>query len=263
MSFEDEVLRAEREMGRHHGAREDLSDAISDLGDEIRDYDFSGESEMEREFERFARTMGDYLENDRQEVEEETDQLEDILEDLRDQRSQTYGGFGTYRHGTGPQPFNWGMQQQQGVFGQQQRIGWNSFWSNPYQQQQGYGHQQQQSQGQNWQEEFFGNSDEADILDEDDNSNEEGPADIDETADESESNGYEDTDSYQPDEDPDGSVDMGDSWNPDASFDYEAEQSTETVNQSFSFSGSGFEPSGSITMEQSAGGEQQYFEASF
>ncbi|WEL23918.1 hypothetical protein [Candidatus Nanohalovita haloferacivicina] len=72
---------------------------------------------------------------------------------------------------------------------------------------------------------------------------------------------YDDTEDYEPE--PDGSVDMGTNFGPDISFDYEAENSTENATQSFSFSGTGFEPSGSITMQQSAGGETQYFEASF
>ena len=243
-------------------AQSDMYDALEDLGntidrghdllEEVTDRHRKSEDALERlleEVEQDYQTVSDFAERN-------TERQREMNESIRDLGRSD------------PQQYRWdigfGQTQWFGGMYQQQRMGWNSFWNNPYQQQQQwYGGQQQRSQGQNWQEEFFGNSDEDDILNEDDNSNEEGSVDIGEMADESESDNYDNTDDYDPDGGPDGSVDMGDSWNPDASFDYEAEQSTETVNQSFSFSGSGFEPSGSITMEQSAGGETQYFEASF
>ena len=249
-------------------AQSDMYDALEDLGNTInRGHDLleevtgrhrRSEDALERlleEVEQDYRTVSDFAERNTERQRE----MNETIKDLGRSSPQPYG----WSTGFGQTQWFGSMQQQQRVFGQQQRMGWNSFWSNPYQQQQqGYRQQQQQSQSQNWQEEFFGDSEEDDLLDEE-KSTAGGSVDIDETADEPESNEYDDADSYDSDEDLDGSVDMGDSWNPDASFDYEAEQSTETVNQSFSFSGSGFEPSGSITMEQSAGGETHYFEASF
>lgn len=143
-----------------------------------------------------------------------------------------WGGGGMYQS----QMSGWnGMYQQQGLFGQSQSQAWgqDSLWN---------------TDNDLWNDSWG------------ENNNGSFGVNIDLDADETSDNEAEDDNT---EETVDGSVDMSDNWNPDASFDYEAEQSTENVSQSFSFSGSGFEPSGSITMEQSAGGETQYLEASF
>ena len=251
-------------------ANNDMFDSLGDLGDTIeREEDLI--DDLERGIEEPREVLYDVLEQvetDYRRVEafademhsrqeEQNNHLEDILDDYQQGSNST--SWQT-------QP-GWGMYQQQGFMRQQQGIGWNSwndnFWSTAYQgqSQDNYGQSQQQSHSQSWQNEFFGNSEDNNILNGEDEEPDDDPVDIvDGTEDEDYTDSGDEDDSY---DEPDGSVNMSDNWNPDASFDYEAEQSTETVNQSFSFSGSGFEPSGSITMEQSAGGETQYFEASF
>ena len=257
-------------------ANNDMFDSLGELGDSI-DREEGLIDDLERGLEEPRGVLYDVLEQmetDYRRVEAFADEmqsrqegqnnrLEDIIEDYQQDDTQNQYSWST--GGPWQRQLGWGMYQQ-GPIWQQQGFGWNSnFWSAPYQSQGQSGYGPQQSQAQSWQSEFFGESDE-DIL-EDDGSDEQvsTPEDVTDEEDEytepesSESRG-ESGESY---DEADRSFDMGDNRNPDASFDYEAEQSTETVNQSFSFSGSGFEPSGSITMEQSAGGETQYFEASF
>lgn len=268
---------------RASSANNDMFDRLGDLGDSIDreerlidDLEEGIEEPREALYETLEQMETDYrrveafADEMQSRQERQNSRLEDILDDHQESTSWNQP---SWTQGTTWQTQPWGMYQQQGLMGQQQGFGWNnSFWSSPYQDQsQGqdsYGQSQQQSQSQNGGDEFFGTSEE-DILDEEDDAEEQdgGPVNIidgteeDEDYTDSETSDYDDSqDSY---DEADGSVDMGDSWNPDASFDYEASQEKNGASQSFSFSGSGFEPSGSITMEQSAGGEQQYFEASF
>lgn len=257
----DQSRRTAEAQGSMYDALEGLGDTI-DRGHELLDDIEEGRraaddalNEFLREAESDYRTVEDFAENYRERQGELNDRIKD--NNSRNNREKSTGAFGTTWQ---IQP-GWRMYQQQGCMWQQQGFGWNTsqndFWSNPYQSQNSYGQSQQQTQDQNWNNEFFG-TEEEESLDEETGDLAE-PVDID--IDEPEEDDYEDGgENY---DEPNGSVDMEDSWNPDASFDYEAEQSTENVSQSFSFSGSGFEPSGSITMEQSAGGETQYFEASF
>ncbi|QKQ98874.1 hypothetical protein GKQ38_05115 [Candidatus Nanohaloarchaea archaeon] len=268
----DQARRASR-------ANNDMFDSLGELGDSIdREEglidDLESEIEAPRELlyevleqmETDYRRVGAFAEDMQSRQERQNGRLEDILENNYEQNNSW--GQPAWNTGAWQTQSGWGMYQQQGPTGQQQGFGWgtgwnNSFWNTSYQNQgqntnNNYGQSQQQDQSQGWQSEFFGTSEDENLLNEDG---------TEENTDETEEEDYtepEDSGYDEPDNSgPDGSVDMSDSWNPDASFDYEAEQGTETVTQSFSFSGSGFEPSGSITMEQSAGGETQYFEASF
>lgn len=143
------------------------------------------------------------------------------------------GGTGMYQ----AQTSGWnGMYQQQGMFGQRQAQRWS-------------------------QDDFWNTGD--DIWNDSWDEDPDGSATTIEIDEDTEENGESNVEDDPSDDPVDGSIDMDTDFSPDISFNYEAENSTENATQSFSFSGTGFKPSGSITMHQSAGDETQHFEASF
>lgn len=184
------------------------------------------------------------------------------LEGLRNEYEGSDSGFNQFNYqqnnfwGWNSQP--WGnMWQMQG--GHYQSMGWGGM----HQGQNMYG----QGQQQDWFDDFWTGNTSNGFSEEDHDNNSSNTVSEDETY-ERENGGIDldlgEDDSVSEDEDyDDGGIDMNDSWNPDASFNYEAQQETNGATQGFNFSGSGVAISGSVTMEQSIGDDHQYFEASF